>query len=69
MVLAGVVIGIALAAVMSRLIATLLFQVAPVDPLSFAAGILFLGVVALLGCWAPARRALRSDPLVALREE
>lgn len=51
------------------IIRTLLYNVTPTDPLSFAAVAVFLMAVALLASYVPARRPLRVDPLVALRGE
>jgi predicted permease len=67
--LAGVVIGIASAFAMSRVLGTLLFGVTARDPMVFAAVPLVLSAVALVAVWLPARRASRVDPLVALRHE
>jgi putative ABC transport system permease protein len=67
--LAATVLGMAGAAALSRTLATLLFGVAPLDPLTFAAAATVLGGVALLASWLPARRAARVDPVVALAEE
>ncbi|HEX7362564.1 MAG TPA: ABC transporter permease [Bryobacteraceae bacterium] len=65
------VIGVALGAIASlavaRLIASLLFETAPTDPVAFAGTIALLGVTALLAGWIPARRASRVDPMTALR--
>lgn len=65
----GLVLGLALSLVGTRLIATMFFGVKPSDPLTFLAVILFLTAIALLACWIPARRATQVDPLVALRHE
>jgi putative ABC transport system permease protein len=46
-----------------------LVQVAPADPVTFAIAALILALTAALGCWIPARRAMRVDPMVALRHE
>ena len=48
---------------------TLLFAVTPSDPITFLAGALAMMVVALAASWIPAWRAMRVDPLVALRHE
>jgi len=66
---AGLVIGLALAAVGTRAMKTLLYGVDAVDPATFAAVSLLLCVVGVLACWLPARRASRLDPIVVLREE
>jgi predicted permease len=65
----GLVVGLALSLVGTRLIATMFFGVKPSDPLTFIAVILFLTAIALFACWIPARRATQVDPLVALRHE
>ena len=65
----GIVIGLAGALALSRLLTALLFGVKPNDPLTFAVIGGLLAVIALLACWFPARRATRVDPLVALRYE
>lgn len=67
--LAGIAVGLAIAFVASRLIASLLVGVSARDPGVFVATALTLLVVALLACWLPARRASRLNPLEALRTE
>jgi hypothetical protein len=65
----GVTAGLAAAIFLSRVLRPFLFEVEPTDPVTLiAVGLLFVGV-ALLACWAPARRAAKVDPLEALRSE
>ncbi len=68
-ILAGLALGIAGALAATRLIASLLFGVTPSDPATFAAIAALLTLVALVACWVPARRAMRVDPIIALRYE
>jgi putative ABC transport system permease protein len=65
----GLVIGIALALALGRLISGLLYGVTPRDPLTLLGVAMFLACVAVLATYIPARRATRVDPLVALRYE
>ena len=69
LVVLGVAGGLAAAAASTRLLATLVFGVRPIDPLTFAAAAGLLTLVALLAHWVPIRRALRVDPAAALRAE
>lgn len=66
---AGLALGLAGALASTRLIASLLFGVAPSDPATLCAVAILLALVALLACCIPARRAMRVDPMVALRYE
>lgn len=68
-VLAGVVAGAVLSVAGARVMRTLVFGIAPLDPLSFVLAGSGLFLVALLAAWIPAQRATAVDPLVALREE
>src|SRR6266403_1777804 len=65
----GAAVGLVGALVVSHFMAGLLFGVRPTDPLTFACVALLLIGVAVLACYIPARRAIRVDPLVALRHE
>ena len=67
--LLGVGAGIAIALPLMRLLSSMLFDVKPTDPLTFAGVAVILIAVGLFACYIPARRASRVDPLVALRYE
>jgi len=65
----GLALGLLGAVVLTRVLRTFLFEVEPLDPLTFICVSAFLAVVALLASCVPARRAARIDPMVALRYE
>jgi predicted permease len=65
----GAALGIAIALPVTQLMRGLLTDVSPADPLTFAATTALLTVASLVACYVPARRALRVDPVVALRAE
>jgi putative ABC transport system permease protein len=69
MALLGTAIGLVSAFALARLITTMLFQTSAADPPTFSVVPLLLLAVALLACYIPARRAMRVDPMVALRNE
>ncbi|HEX8501292.1 MAG TPA: ABC transporter permease [Pyrinomonadaceae bacterium] len=67
--LVGIALGAASAFALTRVMTSLLFEVSPADPATFAANVALLTAVSLVACYIPARRATRVDPLVALRYE
>jgi putative ABC transport system permease protein len=67
--LAGLALGLGSSFVLNKLLAAELVQISPTDPLTLIAASATLILAAMLGCWIPARRALRVDPVVALRHE
>jgi putative ABC transport system permease protein len=67
--IAGAVVGLVGAAVVSQLMAGVLYGIKSTDPLTFVSVALLLIAVALLACYLPARRAVRVDPMIALRHE
>jgi hypothetical protein len=69
MVVSGIIAGLAGAAALTRLLARFLLLVSPTDPLTFVVVTFLLGLVALWACYVPARRAMRVEPIEALRHE
>jgi putative ABC transport system permease protein len=67
--LGGIAVGVLGAAAVTRVMASLLFEVTPTDPATFVVTTFLLAAVALAACYIPARRATRVDPMVALRYE
>jgi putative ABC transport system permease protein len=67
--LMGIAIGLVGAFAVTRVIASLLFDVSATDTLSFVGVTVFLGAIAIIASYVPARRATRVDPLTALRAE
>jgi predicted permease len=67
--LVGIAVGVAAALALSRWMRSLLFGVGPADPVTFAGVAILLLAVALFACYVPARRAMRVDPMTALRHE
>ena len=65
---AGVLIGVAGALLLSRLIEKMLFEITPLDAVSYLSTSMLLLLIAALACYIPARRAMRVDPIVALRQ-
>lgn len=69
LVVIGVLGGLAAALALTRLMTIILFRVSPTDPITFASVALLLISVAVLACAVPVRRAIRVDPIIALRYE
>lgn len=69
LLIAGTVIGLLSAAISARALQSLLYDVPPLHPATFAATAAIMTLVCLVACWLPARRASRTDPMEALRTE
>ena len=69
LVIAGVAIGITVAWALTRAMAHLVAGISTSDPMTYITVVILLGGVALLACWIPARRAMKVDPMAALRYE
>jgi predicted permease len=69
MILAGIGIGVMLALALTHFMSSMLFGVKPTDPPTFVLVVLLLSSIALLACYAPARSAMKVDPMIALRNE
>jgi len=67
--LAGLVIGLAISIPLARVLASLIYGVSASDGTAFGATAFLLAAVALLACYIPARRAMKVDPIIALRQE
>jgi putative ABC transport system permease protein len=67
--ISGLILGVAAAAGAVRVLSGMLFGVRPLDPATFIVVVTTLALTALLACYLPARRAMRVDPIVALRNE
>jgi ABC-type antimicrobial peptide transport system permease subunit len=65
----GLALGLVGAFCATRLLHGFLYEVKPLDPMTFVVVVLILALVALAACWLPARRAAQVNPMVALRHE
>jgi ABC-type antimicrobial peptide transport system permease subunit len=66
---AGLIAGIVASVALARFLASLLFQVAPIDPPALIAAMLALGAIAVAASYLPARRAVDTDAVAAMRDE
>ncbi len=66
---AGIVIGVPASLLTNRLLTTQPWDTSPYDPVTFAAGLSVILLIGAFACWVPARRAVRVEPMAALRHE
>lgn len=66
---AGIILGVGGALALTRFLRSLLFEIKPTDPATFVGVAIVLAIVALAACWIPARRAMKVEPMEALRYE
>jgi predicted permease len=69
LIVIGLVIGTGIALAFARVLGTFLFDVQPTDPIILVSAVLLFAAIALLACYIPARRAMRIEPMNALRHE
>ncbi|MCA1568316.1 MAG: ABC transporter permease [Acidobacteria bacterium] len=67
--LIGILIGLVAAFALTRVMSSLLYEISPLDPITFAGLSIMLMIVAVIACYIPARRATRINPIIALRDE
>jgi ABC-type antimicrobial peptide transport system permease subunit len=65
----GIGVGLLGTVALARVLRSLLFEVSPNDPVTLTGVVMLLGGVAMMACYIPARRAARTNPLIALRRE
>jgi len=65
----GLVVGLAASAATNRLLVSQLWNISPHDPITLTLTVLVVCLIGILACWVPARRAIRVEPIVALRHE
>ena len=66
---AGILIGVAGAALLAKLLATQLYGVSPMDAITYSSVAAMVALVTMTACYVPARRAMQVDPLIALRND